>query len=160
PLDGVEVRVAGDGEIHLRGPMLLRAYRGRRAPTAAIDADGWFATGDVGRWLPDGRLHVDGRRGELIVTGGENVWPEPVEAALRTMPRVADVAVAGRPDPEWGERVVAWIVPAGTPPTLAELRDHVRATLPAFMAPRELRLIEVVPRTSLGKPARHLLPGR
>ncbi|MEP6298516.1 MAG: AMP-binding protein, partial [Ilumatobacter sp.] len=71
PLHGVEVRVV-DGEIRLRGPMLLRQYRSGIDPK---DADGWFATGDLGRWLDDGRLHVEGRRGDLIITGGENVWP-------------------------------------------------------------------------------------
>ena len=84
PLDGVEVRIDAGGQIHLRGPMLLRAYRDG---TDAL-ADGWLATGDVGRWLDDGRLHVDGRRGDLIITGGENVWPEPVEAVLRARPDV------------------------------------------------------------------------
>jgi len=87
------------------------------------------------------------------------VWPEPVEALLRGLSGVADVVVAGRPDPEWGERVVAWVVPDADPPTLAAVRAHVRATLPAFAAPRELRLVEEIPRTALGKPARHLLPG-
>lgn len=157
PLDGVEVRIDDDGGIHLRGPMLMRAYRGRHAPATPLDDDGWLTTGDVGRWLPDGRLHVDGRRGDLIISGGENVWPEPVEAALRTLAGVADVVVAGRPDPEWGERVVTWIVPDGEPPSLTRARDHVRATLPAFMAPRELHVVEAIPRTALGKPARHLL---
>ena len=76
---------------------------------------------------------------------------------LRALPGVADVVVAGRPDAEWGERVVAWIVPDGTPPTLDEVRGHVRASLPAFAAPRELHLVETIPRTALGKPARHLL---
>jgi O-succinylbenzoic acid--CoA ligase len=157
PLDGVDVRIGADGEIHLRGPMVMRAYRGRHAPAHPIDADGWLSTGDAGRWLDDGRLHVDGRRGDLIISGGENVWPEPVEAALRTLPGVADAVVAGRPDPDWGERVVAWIVPTGDAPTLDVVRGHVRATLPAFMAPRELHLVDQVPRTALGKPARHLL---
>ena len=85
PLDGVEVRLADDGEIHVRGPMLLRAYR--RAD-ADVDprANGWLATGDLGRWLPDGRLAVDGRRSDLIISGGENVWPEPVERAIRRDP--------------------------------------------------------------------------
>ena len=85
PLDGVELRVAADGEIHVRGPMLLRAYRyadGDRDPRV----DGWLATGDLGAWLPDGRLRVDGRRADLIISGGENVWPEPVEAAIRRHP--------------------------------------------------------------------------
>ena len=108
PLDGVEVRIDAGGQIHLRGPMLLRAYRDG---TDAL-ADGWLATGDIGRWLDDGRLHVDGRRGDLIITGGENVWPEPVEAVLRARPDLRDVAVAGTPDDEWGQLVTAFVVPA------------------------------------------------
>lgn len=156
PLDGVEIRLDDAGEIHLRGPMLMRGYRTPAADGAgAFDRDGWFATGDLGEWRPDGRLHVAGRRGDLIITGGENVWPERVEAALRDHPQVGDVAVAGVTDPEWGQRVVAWIVPTtATPPTLDELRRHVGESLPSFMAPRELRLVEQIPRTSLGKTAR------
>ncbi len=150
PLDGVEIRIDGDGEIHLRGPMLLRAYRDGTDPK---DADGWFPTGDLGSWRDDGRLHVAGRRAELIITGGENVCPEAVEAALREHPAIADVAVTGRSDPEWGERVVAFVVPADAaePPTLAALRDHVKANLPAWCAPRQLVLVEQLPRTALGK---------
>jgi O-succinylbenzoic acid--CoA ligase len=81
PLDGVDVEIAEDGEIRLRGPMLLRCYRDGSTP---LTPDGWLPTGDLGRWLDDGRLHVVGRRGDLIVTGGENVWPEAVEAVLAT----------------------------------------------------------------------------
>jgi O-succinylbenzoic acid--CoA ligase len=150
PLDGVEVRIDAVGEIHVRGPMLLRAYRDGTDPK---DADGWFPTADLGRWRDDGRLHVEGRRAELIITGGENVWPEVVEGALRSHPDIADVAVAGHPDPEWGERVVAYVVPTHptAPPTLAALRDHVKAALPAWCAPRELILVDRLPRTPLGK---------
>jgi len=148
PLDGVDVDIAGDGEIRLRGPMLLRCYRDGSAP---VDADGWLATGDVGRWLDDGRLHVDGRRGDMIVTGGENVWPEAVEAALADHPAVAEVMVRGVDDPEWGELVEAVVVPAGEAPTLDALRDHVKAHHPAFMAPKRLVLASALPRTTLGK---------
>lgn len=158
PLDGVEVRIADDGGIDLRCPMLLRAYRGRAADTRPFDTGGWFSTGDLGEWRDDGRLHVAGRRGDLIVSGGENVWPETVEAVLRGDPGIADLAVAGVDDPEWGHRVVVWVVPAaGATPTLAEVRARVRSELPAFMAPKELRLIEAIPRTALGKPERHRL---
>jgi O-succinylbenzoic acid--CoA ligase len=150
PLDGVEVRLAADGEISLRGPMLLRAYRDGSVP---LDAEGWMPTGDLGRWLPDGRLHVDGRRAELIITGGENVWPEQVEAALRGLAAIADVAVAGVEDDEWGQLVTAFVVPAdrAAPPVLEALRDTVRAELPAYCAPRRLVLVDEVPRTALGK---------
>ena len=154
PLDGVEVQLTADGEVLLRCPMLLRAYRDGTTP---LDADGWLHTGDLGHWLPDGRLHVEGRRGDLIITGGENVWPEPVEAVISTLPAVAEVAVAGVPDTEWGQRVTAWVVPSGTPPTLDELRRHVTGTLPAFCAPKAVHLVDALPRTALGKIQRHLL---
>lgn len=156
PLGGVEVQVATDGEVLLRGPMLLRCYRDGSTP---LDDDGWLHTGDIGRWLPDGRLHVDGRRAEMINSGGEKVWPDAVEAVLASHPAVAEVAVAGVPDREWGERVVAWVVPADptTRPALEALRDHVCAVLPAFCAPKEVRVVATLPRTALGKVQRHLL---
>ena len=158
PLGEVEVRIEPDGEVLLRGPMLLRAYRDGTTP---LDTDGWLHTGDIGRWLPDGRLHVEGRRGDMIITGGENVWPEAVEAILAGHPAVAEVAIAGVPDPVWGRRVVAWVVPSpsGAPPTLAALKEIVAAHLPAFCAPKELRLVQGLPRTALGKVQRFLLTG-
>ncbi len=155
PLDGVEVRIV-DGEVQLRGPMLLRRYRDGTSP---ITADGWLATGDLGHVDADGLLYVEGRRGDLIVTGGENVWPDTVEATLRTATGVVDCAIAGVPDEEWGARVVAWVVPGPTPPTLADLRLHVAESLPAFMAPKELRFVEEIPRTALGKVSRGRLTG-
>ena len=156
PLDGVDVRVDPDGVIHLRGPMLLRAYRDGTVP---LDGDGWLPTGDLGALESDGRLTVHGRKGDLVITGGENVWPTTVETALRHHPGVADVAVAGRPDPEWGQRVVAWVVPAdrAQPPTLDDLRATAKERLPAYAAPREIRLVETLPRTSLGKVRRDQL---
>ena len=148
PLDTVEVRISDDGEILLRCPMLLRAYRDGSSP---LDGEGWLPTGDLGRWLDDGRLHVDGRQGDLIVTGGENVWPEAVERALVGHPSVAEVMVRGRPDDEWGHIVEAVVVPAGTPPTLESLRDHVKEHHPAHIAPRRLEIVTRLPRTALGK---------
>lgn len=149
PHPGVEVRVV-DGEIHVRGPMLLRAYRDGTDPK---DADGWFATGDRGALGDDGRLAVHGRADDLIITGGENVWPATVEWALHDHPDVADVAVVGRPDPEWGQVVTALVVPArpATPPSLDGLRVWVKDRLPAHCAPRRLEVVTEVPRTLLGK---------
>lgn len=155
PLDGVEVRMDADGEIHLRGAMLLRSYRDGSVP---LDGDGWLATGDLGRWLDDGRLHVDGRRGDLIITGGENVWPEAVEAALADHPAVAEVLVRGVDDAEWGQVVEALIVPRQEPPTLDSVRAHVKARHPAFMAPKRIRIVESLPRTAIGK-LRRTTPG-
>jgi o-succinylbenzoate---CoA ligase len=148
PLDGVSVALDPDGAIAVRGPMLLRAYRDGSDPLV----DGWLATGDIGRWRADGRLHVEGRAGDLIITGGENVWPEPIEAVLRDRPGVVDVAVAGTPDDEWGHVVTAVVVPSrGAPPTLDALRAAVKDQLPAYCAPRRLVLVEAIPRTALGK---------
>ena len=157
PLDGVEVRADGAGQLHVRGPMLLRSYRDGTDPK---DAGGWLPTGDSGRVDGvTGRVEVDGRVGDVVVTGGEKVWPTPVEEALKSHPAVADAAVAGVPDPEWGARVVAWIVlaPGVTPPPLAALVEHVRATLPPYAAPKEVRFVADLPRTALGKIQRRLL---
>ena len=148
PLDGVDLRISTDGEIYVRGPMLLRGYRDGRDPKV----DGWLPTGDLGS-LTGGVLQVHGRRTELIITGGENVWPAAVERALLTHPSVVDVAVVGRPDPEWGERVVAVVVAADSesPPALDELRNHVKQTLPAHASPTVLELVATLPRTASGK---------
>jgi O-succinylbenzoic acid--CoA ligase len=149
PLDGVEVRVVG-GEVHLRGPMLLRAYRDGTDPK---DADGWLPTGDSGSIAADGRLTVAGRLADVVVTGGEKVWPDDVEAVLGSHPGIREVAVVGRPDPEWGAVVVAVVVPAdpGDPPSLESLRDWVKRSRPGYAAPRRLELVEALPRTALGK---------
>ncbi len=156
PLDGVEVRTV-DGELHLRGSMLLRAYRDGTSP---LTADGWLATGDLGE-VDDatGEVRVHGRAGDLVITGGENVWPTAVESALATHPAVVEVAVIGRPDPEWGQRLVALVVAVdpAAPPSLDELRDHAKATLPPFCAPREVELVESLPRTPLDKVRRAAL---
>ncbi len=156
PLPGVEVRVE-DGELLLRGPMLLRCYRDGTDPRRA---DGWFPTGDLGE-VVDGRIRVHGRRGDLIITGGENVWPAAVERALAGAPGVAEVAVVGRPDPEWGQRVVAVVVPADPtdPPSLDALRGHVKAALPAYAAPTVVELVDQLPRTASGKVRRRDLTG-
>ena len=165
PLAGVEVSVeaaeagesgAGASEIRVRCPMLLRCYRDGTVP---LDQDGWFATGDVGRFGPDGRLQVEGRLSDLIISGGENIWPSAVEAALIRHRGVAEAAVAGVPDPEWGQRVVAWIVlcdPAD-PPALDELRALVAERVAPFAAPKKIVVVDSVPRTSIGKVRRDLL---
>lgn len=149
PLRGVEVR-AVDGELQIRSDFLLRCYRDGTDPKGP---DGWYPTGDLGSVDATGRISVSGRRDHLIVTGGENVRPEAVETALAGLPGIIDVAVTGRPDPEWGQRVVAFVVPTdrSAPPELATLRDAVGAKLPRYAAPRELVLVDTIPRTALGK---------
>lgn len=157
PLDGVEIEVRND-IIHVRSPMNARTLRDG---TPLLDVAGWLRTGDIGS-IDDktGTLTVRGREGDLIITGGENVWPEQVERAISNHPWVAEACVVGEPDPEWGHIVVAHIVPEpGRTPTLADIRDHVKQQLPAHCAPKTIHLVESIPRTSLGKPRRHLLRG-
>jgi O-succinylbenzoic acid--CoA ligase len=160
PIGDTEVGIDGQGAIRVRGATVAR---GVRAPDGTVepvtDDDGWLATGDRGHW-DAGRLVVDGRADDLIVTGGENVWPAPVEAVLAGHPAVAEVAVVGRPDPAWGQRVVAVVVPTdpGHPPSLDDLRAHAVARLPRWAAPRELVLVDALARTALGKVRRDALP--
>lgn len=156
PLDGVEVATDASGRIRLRGPVLADGTRdttGRVAPV--VDADGWLTTGDVGA-VVDGRLQVHGRADHVILTGGENLAPETVEQALQSHPGVRAAGVLGRADPEWGQRVVALVVPRdpAAPPGLDDLRDHVAAVAGRRAAPREVHLVAAIPRTSLGKVAR------
>ncbi len=139
-LPGVEVRVSDDGELLVRGPMV--------AP-GALAADGWLHTGDRGRVDPDGTLHVEGRIKDTIVTGGENVAAPEVEEALLAHPTVEDAAVAGRPDDEWGEIVVAYVVADGV--TDDELIAHCRERLAGYKVPRAIERITEVPRTASGK---------
>jgi O-succinylbenzoic acid--CoA ligase len=150
-LDGVECAIdPATNEISLRGPMLLRCYRDGIDPTVS---EGWFRTGDAGSIDGDGRLQVFGRIDDMVITGGENVWPDAVERILVTLPSVQEVAVVGRDDDEWGQRVVAMIVPVdpARPPTLDELREEVKERLGPWAAPREVVLVDALPRTALGK---------
>jgi o-succinylbenzoate---CoA ligase len=149
PLDGVRAEVREDGRIWLRGPVLFSGYRGG----PAAPADGWFRTGDLGRLDEAGRLIVRGRADDVINTGGEKVVPGEVAAVLQACPGVRDAAVIGQPDPEWGERVVAVVVPADPddPPELELLRLHVRERLPRYAAPSRVVMVDAVPMLPNGK---------
>ncbi|HLJ08342.1 MAG TPA: fatty acid--CoA ligase family protein, partial [Acidimicrobiia bacterium] len=153
PLAGVRVELGGDGEVLLSGPMVMQGYRLRPAESEAALAGGCFHTADAGEFDAAGRLRILGRRDDLIVTGGEKVSPAEVEAVLGEHPKVAEVAVAARPDPEWGQAVAAVVVPApGQPPTLAELRAFVTGRLASYKAPKHLVLVDDLPRGPTGKP--------
>jgi o-succinylbenzoate---CoA ligase len=153
-LPGVQTRINPNGGIELRGPMLMLGYRFDDAATSdAFTEDGWLQPGDAGEIDAEGRLHVVGRIDDLINTGGEKVWPHEVEMALREHSKVAEVGVGGRQDQEWGQRVVAFVVPAdpAEPPSLDELRAFAAARIARHKVPRELVLLEELPRTFSGK---------
>lgn len=152
PLDGVDMKVL-DEQIFVRGPVLMDGYRLQPELTGRALKDGWFATADRGRIGPEGRLEVLGRVDDVIVTGGEKVDPEEVEAVLRTHPGIADAAVAGVPDPEWGQAVAALVVPAGNGPVPgpAEVRSFLAVSLAPFKAPKRVVAAERIPRTASGK---------
>lgn len=152
PLEGVEIRIADDGEILVRAPMVMRAYRDG---STTVDAQGWLHTDDAGRWLADGRLHVTGRRGDVIITGGQKVWPQSVEDALSSSLGHTDYCVVGVPDEEWGERVV--LVTTHDAIDLGRVRDVVSSVLPSYCAPREIRRVDSIPRTAIGKVRRQSL---
>ena len=154
PLAGVPVRAAADGRLQIGGPVVFSGYRGRPDLTAAVLADGWFTTSDVGAVDAAGRVTVRGRADEMINTGGEKVAPGEVAAVLETCPGVAEAVVVGQPDPEWGERVTAVVVAAdpAAPPSLAALRDQVRDQIAGYAAPRALVLVPAIPLLPSGKP--------
>ena len=152
PLDNVEAKIV-EGEIHLRCPMLMRAYRDNQA---IIPNDGWYSTGDMGAINDSGAISVYGRKTDMIITGGENVWPSVVENCLASHPTVDEVVVRSAPDATWGQRVVAYVVlndslDASDATLLSNLREHVKQTLPAFCAPQQVIVLTQIPRTSLGK---------
>ncbi|MEZ4330246.1 MAG: AMP-binding protein [Myxococcota bacterium] len=173
PLPGVEVRLAGDRrEVEVRGPNVFDGYWQR--PTANAEAfsdDGFFRTGDLGRFDDDGYLILDGRAKELIISGGYNVYPREVEDVLRTHPAIEDAAVVGEPSAEWGERVVAYVVrreavgremlgrgiAAGESLSLEAVRGWVGNRLAAFKHPRALYPVDALPRNALGKVQKHRL---
>jgi O-succinylbenzoic acid--CoA ligase len=154
PLGGVAVDVDADGRVRVSGPVLFAGYRLRPELTAEVLVDDRFRTSDLGRFDDDGRLHVLGRADDVVVTGGENVPAAVVERAIAGHPAVAAVAVVGRPDPEWGQRVVAVVQPADptAPPTVDDLREHARDRLPAAALPREVVVVGLLPTLPTGKP--------
>jgi fatty-acyl-CoA synthase len=164
PQPGVALRLSDAGEVCLRGELLMDGYFDNPdATAAALDADGWYHSGDLGVLDDEGYLSVTGRLRDVLRTGGETVAPTEIEAVLATHPAVAEVAVVGLPDPQWGEIVCAVIVPVtgATAPTVAELRAHCDGRLAAFKQPRRVESTPALPRTSAtGQVQRTLLVER
>jgi acyl-CoA synthetase (AMP-forming)/AMP-acid ligase II len=162
PSPGVELRLSDAGEIQVRSPYLMSGYFDDPSATEAALSDGWYRTGDLGALDEDGYLSVVGRLREVIRTGGESVAPSEVERELAAHPAVAEVAVVGIPDPQWGEVVCAVVVlRAGARLSLEELRQHCAGRLAGFKHPRRLETVEALPRTAAtGQVQRRLLVER
>ena len=154
---GAEVPPGSRGEVQLRARHIASGYwRNQEATAAAFLPDGWFRTGDIGVRDAEGFVTLIDRRGNKIITGGENVYPAEVEAVLAPLPGVADIAVIGLPDPRWGESVTAVIVPTpetapAAAPTLEDLQAACAGTLARYKQPRRLILRETLPRNATGK---------
>jgi len=166
PADGIDVRLVDDdgtviqtsddptiGEIHVRGPNLFLEYLNRPDATAEAMQDGWFRTGDVATRAPDGYIRIVGRRAtDLINSGGFKIGAGEIESVLLEHPGIAEVAVTGEPDPDLGERIVAWVVTAGAQhPTAHELSDHVAHQLAPHKRPRVVHYLDALPRNEMGK---------
>jgi malonyl-CoA/methylmalonyl-CoA synthetase len=164
PLPGVLATIAGAdehgvGELMVRGPSLCRGYWERPEATASSWREGWFATGDLASVEGDGYYSIRGRRTELIITGGHNVYPAEVESVLGRHASVAEIAVVGIASAEWGESVVAFVVGAEGEPDLAALARLAAQELMPFKQPREYRVVDALPRNAMGKVVRRDLLG-
>ena len=159
PLDGVDVAVDSDGRIRISGPVLFDGYDGDPDLSSRVLVEGWFLTSDAGRLDDDGRLHVLGRVDDVVVSGGVNVPLPAVAARLRAHPGVAAAEVVGVPDPEWGQRVVAFVVTTG-PVSLDDVRDWVAETHPRSWAPRDVVCVDELPMLDNGKVDRMALRER
>ncbi|MFN0180869.1 MAG: o-succinylbenzoate--CoA ligase [Gemmatimonadales bacterium] len=168
PLIHTEVRIVDDdgqslpagevGEIVVRGNHLMAGYWGRPEATANAFRDGWFHTGDLGSLDGEGCLFVRDRKNDLIISGGENIYPAEVERVLAEWPRVREAAVIGQPSAKWGESPVAVVVPQPGPPITAdELVDYCRGRLAGYKIPRQVVVVDTLPRTPTGKVQKHLL---
>jgi fatty-acyl-CoA synthase len=149
PMQGVQVRLSGTGELEVRGPVVFDGYFGG-ADAEAFTSDGWLRTGDLAEIDDGGYVSITGRTKETIRSGGQTIVPSEIEAALADMPGVADLAVAGRPDPDWGEIVCVALVPrdGAAAPDLGQLRAYCAGRLAPYKHPRQVVIVDHIPRTA------------
>ncbi len=154
---GVDVPDGTSGELWVRGPNVCAGYWNRPDVTASAFADGWFRTGDIGVRSPDGYITLEGRRSELIISGGFNIYPREIEEVLLEQPGIQEATVVGAPDAVRGEVPVAYLVCDAALDTVA-LEAHLRTQLASFKIPRAFVRVNTLPRTALGKVQKHMLP--
>jgi malonyl-CoA/methylmalonyl-CoA synthetase len=151
PVPGVETKIE-DGELFVRGPGVFAGYFERPEATEAAFADGWFKTGDTVEREGDGTFRILGRTSvDILKSGGYKLSALEIEEVLREHPSVAEVAVVGVPDETWGERVVACIVAKGSPPSSEELRAFAKERLAAYKVPKDVVVMDDLPRNAVGK---------
>jgi malonyl-CoA/methylmalonyl-CoA synthetase len=171
PLPGVEVRIAdengervaaGDvGMIEVRGPNVFSGYwRMPEKTREEIRPDGWFITGDLGTMSPDGRVSIVGRGKDLVISGGYNVYPIEIEEVLDGLPGIREAAVIGVPHPDFGEAVVAVIVPSGAELSLDAVLSQLADRLAKFKQPKALFNLAELPRNAMGKVQKNILRER
>ncbi|MEU7815161.1 class I adenylate-forming enzyme family protein [Pseudonocardia sp. NPDC049154] len=153
PATGEPVPPGTTGELRLRGPLTIRRYWNEApdGPSVLVDEQGWLHTGDLAEMDADGIVTLRGRLKELVIRGGENIYPAEVEAALAQHPGIAEIAVVGASDPTWGQVPVAFVRPLGDPPTAEELEAFARERLASFKVPRTWRFVSEFPLTPSGK---------
>ena len=149
--EGRDVPVGEKGEILVRGPNVMTEYWNDPAATRAAFTDGWFHTEDIAHRDSDGYLYVDGRSKDMIITGGENVYPASVERVLCECAQVSEVAVVGRPDDYWGEVVVAVVVPEGVSRDAEKILSFCDGRIANFETPRQVVFVDSLPRNAMGK---------
>jgi malonyl-CoA/methylmalonyl-CoA synthetase len=169
PLPGISVRLLNHelqpvnygetGEIYLRGPNIFAGYWRREAATREAFLDGYFKTGDLATRSPDGYFTLTGRKSDLIISGGFNIYPREIEEFLQEQPEIAEAAVIGLPDRMRGEVPVAYVV-AHEKLDAAAIETRCREKLASFKVPREFIAVETLPRNAMGKIQKHLLPKR
>jgi long-chain acyl-CoA synthetase len=150
---GNRLETGQEGEICVRGPNIMKGYLDNpEATQAAFWKGGWFRSGDIGLFDDGGYLFIVDRLKDMIITGGENVYPKEVEDVLYTREEVEECAVIGLPDPEWGERVCAFIIPRpGKTFDQEEIRTYLKSRLSSFKVPKEYRVVKELPRSPAGK---------
>jgi long-chain acyl-CoA synthetase len=162
PFPGQEIRIVGpngdelppgaDGEVIVRGPNVMRGYLGRPDDTARAVVDGWLYTGDIGHLDADGYLTLVGRSKDVIIRGGENIYPKEIEDVLTGDPSIFEAAVIGVPDERWGEVVVAYVRPRpGMTVEPAALRTLCARHLSGYKRPTSLFVVEEIPKNAVGK---------
>jgi long-chain acyl-CoA synthetase len=147
------------GEIRARGPQIMRGYRGLAGETDEALRDGWLYTGDIGELDADGYLYICDRKKDMVIVSGFNVYPREIEEVLYTHPAVLEAAVVGVADSYRGEALVGFVVPAGSPPRPEDLRAYLAERLIHYKVPREIRIMESLPKTTVGKVDKRRLPG-